>query len=215
MTRRVYSLLLVLFAGLLPFKGHGQDERYLRKMLTGEVGKSVPLDQIVREKYRVHSKFYRMDLGGDGQKEGLVYSKIDGIDYFVITDGLGRELRRFRLDPMYADSALYKINFRDLSPKTKLLVLHFFEGKNSYVDYEGRARLYFITVDEGDLKRITFQKGPMFFQEYAGFRDHYHQRFYNTELIDLNNDGVKEVRVKHRKNVWVYFYNDFGKWRSI
>lgn len=209
---------LSIFLGLfffLQMSAKAQDERYFRKMLSGEVGK----DEIFKDKeiakMKVATRNYRLDLGGDAQREGLIYQKRDGQDWFYIANAQGKELYSFKLDAMYADSSLFKINFRDISPRTKLLILHFYEGKNDYVGFDGRARIYFITVDDKDLSKVTFYKGPEVWHEYAGHRDHYHQRFYDTDLIDLNGDGIQEVRVRHNKNQWVYMYSDFGKWAAF
>ncbi len=197
------------------FIAHAQDERYFRKMLTGEVGKKIKDGNELVPKLKVESRLYQMDLGGDAALEGMVYEKKDGQDWFHIVNAQGQDIRAFKLDAMAADSQLYKINFRNLSNRTKLLILNFYEGKNAYLGFDGRARLYFITIDDKDLSKISFFKGPTFFQEFAGYRDHYHQRFYETELIDFNNDGINEVRVRHNGNIWVYFYKDFGKWATL
>ena len=197
------------------FSAYAQDERYFRKMITGEVGKEVTLKDRPTPKVKVESRVYRLDLGGDTQLEGLVYQKKDGQDWFYIVDGQGQEIRSFKLDTTAGDSSLYKINIREISKRTKLIILNFYEGKNTYLDFDARARLYFITIDDKDLSKITFFKGPAFWHEFAGHRDHYHQRFYTTELIDLNNDGIKEIEVRHNGNIWVYLYQDFGKWYTF
>ena len=201
---------LLLFSCFIFSTAHAQDERYFRKMITGEVGKEVLMKDKPVSRVKVESRVYRLDLGGDTQLEGLIYEKKDGQDWFYIVDGQGQELRSFKLDTMSGDSKLYKINIRDLSNRTKLLILNFYEGKNTYLDFDARARLYFVTIDDRNLNKITFFKGPAFWHEFAGHRDHYHQRFYTTDVIDLNHDGIKEVEVRHNGNIWVYLYKDFG-----
>ncbi|HAZ11613.1 MAG: hypothetical protein A2X86_17975 [Bdellovibrionales bacterium GWA2_49_15] len=206
---------LLLFSCFIFSTAHAQDERYFRKMITGEVGKEVLMKDKPVSRVKVESRVYRLDLGGDTQLEGLIYEKKDGQDWFYIVDGQGQELRSFKLDTMSGDSKLYKINIRDLSNRTKLLILNFYEGKNTYLDFDARARLYFVTIDDRNLNKITFFKGPAFWHEFAGHRDHYHQRFYTTDVIDLNHDGIKEVEVRHNGNIWVYLYKDFGKWHTF
>ncbi|MBI2521818.1 MAG: hypothetical protein HYV97_15490 [Bdellovibrio sp.] len=206
----------LLFAIYFVFSlAYAQDERYFRKMITGEVGKEMATKDKPVPRIKVDSRVYRLNLGGDSQLEGLFYEKKDGQDWFYIVNGQGQEIRSFKLDTMAGDSKLYKINIRELSNRTQLLILNFYEGKNTYLDFDARARLYFITIDDRDLNKITFFKGPAFWHEYAGHRDHYHQRFYTTELIDLNHDGIKEVQVQHNGNIWVYLYEDLGKWHTF
>lgn len=190
-----------------------QDERFFRDLFSFEQRKRQELDN-KHYLFQVASPFYRYDIDDDGKEESFVLEKRDGDDWINIHDEKGKRVSSFALMAQGLDSKIHKISVRKLSQKTKLFILYFYEGLHKHVNLKSTERAYFLTVDDKNLKSARLFRGPLVWDE-ASFKNHYHQRRYELYLYDYNNDGVKEVGVKHQYISHVYMYLKEGQWREL
>jgi len=212
----IRSLLIIgLLNWLVSPSCFAQDERYFRRLFSGEAQKSSAPEMDKTYKMKVNSPLYRLDLVGDTQKEGLNYEHKDGEDWFYVIAANGKALAKYQFETKGHDSKVFKISLRKLSERTKLLIIYFYEGFHHYLEFEGSTRVYFLTIDDRDAKKINFYQGPVVWHEFEDGKEHYHQRYYHVDLEDLNHDGIQEIRVRTKENIYVYLYSDFGKWNRI
>jgi hypothetical protein len=209
----LHSLLLLglLAASML----QAQDERYFRQLLFEYKDKDVFQQDKSLYHFVAKSPLYAMDLNGDQINEQIGFEGRDGESWFFIYDNKGKEIFNYRLDTMGKDSSLYRIRVRKLSSRTKLLILYFYQGNYDYLSFKGRSRLYFVTIDDKQLDKISAFKGPAFWEEAKEVSGHYHQRAYKVYLKDYNRDGIMEVAVSHHLINTIFMYVDFGRWREI
>jgi len=213
----MHCMVFISFVLLLVFSGKvsAQDERYMRRLFAGDLTrKPIPGAGTVY-KWKVQTPLIRMDITGDVYKESILVEKRDGENWIHIHDRYNKRKGIFRLTTNGARGRLYKINLRQLSPTTNVLLLYFFEGKVEYIKYRASARIYMVTIDNGDMNTLSMFKGPVFWDERRDGHQHYHQRQYHISLFDFNDDGIKELVVKYRKSSLVYMYEGMGKWAQF
>lgn len=203
---------LLIFLFLFSSAVLAQDERDYRSLFLGRLKKQEEQLPATSYKWKVNTPFYYIDLTGDGLEESFGVEKRDGEDWIHFLDLLKRPFRSFRLEATGADSYLYKVKIAQISPRTKLMILYFFEGKNQTVEYQSSGRLYFITIDDQKLSSLSLFKGPYFIAEKQELPEHYHQRQFTVNLEDINHDGYKEVIVRYHQINRVYSYLGEGKW---
>jgi hypothetical protein len=204
--------IFVLFL-LICFNISAQDERYFRQIYSGELtNKEEKIDNF---KLVVDSPEHHIDLNRDGLDERLVYSKKDGTDYLKIMDYSGRAIFETPFQSHSRFGRIYKIYLKTISPSTDVLVLFYYEGENKSARFEASARLYFISIDNKNLKTLTMFKGPHYFHEFENVRDVYWLRDLAVNIYDYNQDGVKEISVSFNKISRVYFYQNRGLWVQI
>ena len=212
----VLFLMLQLF---VPWRAMAQDERYFRQLFSGELIKKTNSSTDKKYSYFLHTPFYSIDLNHDGVAEQVVFVKKDSEDWIEIYDqshGTNKtKIFSYQFEPLGFDSDLYRIEFKKLSAQTSILILYYFEGISRYAEMQSTSRIYFITIDNNDLKTFAAYKGPSIFEEKKSLKGHYHLRNYQVYLQDLNNDDVKEVVVKHRGMSQVYIYKGHGNWKSF
>lgn len=205
-----FTLIPLFFNELI-----AQDERFMRKLFSGELHNSSVRPDLKEYKIRTVSPFYAIDLNEDGLDEHVIVEKKDGEDWIHIYGVTKLRIKSFQLEPAGVDSKLYRISLRKISSKTKVLLLHFYEGYNKYLGFYGSVRLYFVTIDFNNLRTLSIFKGPSIWEEGMDFRKRYHRRNLKYSLYDFNGDGIREIVVKHHLISRVYFYTDFyGKWKS-
>ncbi|MCY4523561.1 MAG: hypothetical protein OXB84_02355, partial [Halobacteriovoraceae bacterium] len=151
-------------------------------------------------------------LNKDGINEGLMVDMKGGEIWFNIYNTTGKKIKEFELQVKGPGARVYKINKRRISSNTDILILHFYEGYNDYLQFRGSARLYFITWDNNDFNTFSLYKGPVIFDEFEDVRGHYYRRNFDVSLIDFNNDGIKEILAKYHLISKVYQYQQKGKW---
>ena len=188
-----------------------QDERYLRQVLSGELNKEVEI-HAKKYSYTIHSPFYALDLNDKGKPEFLVFVKKDSEDWIEILDENKLKIYSYKFETKGFDSELYRVDFKTLGPRTKILLLYYYEGASRYLDFQGTSRIYALTIDDQDLSTLSALKGTSFFEEKKDLKGHYHKRNYQVLLVDLNNDSVKELIVKFRRIDDVFIYKGQGKW---
>jgi len=193
-----------------------QDERFFRGLFSGTLKEQLHFEGVTKTyKWQVHSQFYEIDLTGDGTKEALVINKLDGTDWIHIHDKWKAHVRSFKLQAKGSDAKIYKINIRNLSLTTRVLVIQYYEGKTEFLELKGSARLFFMTIDNQKLASVALFKGPAIWSEQDDSFFSYSQRKYKFELFDYNNDGQKEIVVKYHKIPRIYKYQQNGRWVSL
>ena len=181
--------------------------------MRGKLSKS----QLLRRDYavEVESVKYLIDLNRDGTREKIVLIKRDGLDFFMIKDAFGRVILEEKLRAKGGESRIYKIDFRTLSTQTDVMILYFYEGLLSAVNFEAAARIYMVTIDKRDLGSLSMTEGPHYFHEFQMVKNKYGRRSHRVDLSDLNKDGVKEVLVRYSGTQSVWMYQGKGNWKQI
>jgi hypothetical protein len=210
--------IIILFSLLFHSTSFAQDERFFRKLFRGEL-KNSDIKATVQKNYHftAQTPFYEIDLNNDNTKESLSFERKDGESWLIITDDYKMPIFKYMFKSFGRLARLTKINIRRISPKTNVLILHFYEGIQESLSFQGKGRLYFLTIDNLDLRSFSVYEGPNYFEEYENFnKEHYHRRKYHVSLFDYNNDGIKEISVKHASVVRVYMYTGLGgRWTSL
>jgi hypothetical protein len=192
-----------------------QDERYFRQLFSGEISKSNEKIDAKKYSYFVHTPYYSLDLNHDGISEFLAFVKKDNEDWVEIFNQDKVKLFSYRFESKGYDSELFRVELKTLSTNTTILLMHYFEGVSKYINFQGTARVYAITIDNNDLKTMAAFKGPSFFEEVKTFKGHYHKRNYEVLLEDLNRDSVKELIVRYRRMSNVFVYKGAGHWQTF
>jgi len=206
------GLLLIALSFYL-FDASAQDERFYRKIFTGELFQKP--QEIEEFKIVVKTPKYKLDLNRDGIEESIVIMKKDGIDFFTILDSFGRLIFEKRLSTMGKGSKLFKMQLKTLSKNTDALILHFYEGATEGTVFEATARLYFLTIDHRNLNKLYFYEGPHFYHEKQMPNGKYFNRRYTVNTLDYNDDGVKEISISYNKISRIFFYVSEGIWSTI
>ncbi len=209
------KLLLSLVLVVLSWRATAQDERYFRQLFSGEINKGK--EEVVEKKYSylVHTPYYALDLNRDGVPEQVVFVKKDNEDWIEILNFDKKKIFSYLFENKGYDSELFRVELKTLSAKTSILLLYYFEGVSKYINFQGTARIYAITIDNNDLGTMKAFKGPSFFDEQKTFKGHYHKRNYEVILEDLNRDNVKELIIKHRNTSTVFLYKGAGHWQTF
>lgn len=197
---------------LISFNGLAQDEKAFRDLLFYNDREILKKSYKQNYHYKVRSNKHSFDMTGDYVSESIFTAKRDGEDWIHIEDSKGNEVFRHQLDPLGPLSRLFKIQMRKIDNKSKVILLHFFEGVTRYINFRGTTRVYFLTIDDNDLSTFSLFKGPTIWDEYRTYKDHYHQRSYQISMMDFDSDGKREVSFFHRRMSRVYIYKGKGEW---
>lgn len=186
-----------------------QDERFYREIFTKN-----SIDVVLPEtvKVSVSTPEYQWDLDQDGRMEQISAQKRDGVNYFTIKDHHGQILLEKKLHAHGRGAELRKITAKNLSKKTDVYILHFYQGATYGPYVEATQVLYFLTIDDLSLKTLSLFKGPSTFQEKQQSEGVYWNRFYRLIVEDFNLDGVKEISVQYNRIARVYYYKGQGEW---
>lgn len=190
-----------------------QDERFIRELYQDALRQTEEVK--IAPKVLAESPVYKLDLNRDGLEEGIRTSVRDGLDYIQIDDYSGKTIFESSLSTVAKNSRIYKINLKTISKDTDALIVYFYEGQNEAVQFEGTARIYFITIDKRNLKTISIFKGPHFFHEFEKQRNQYGKRYYRVNVVDYNSDNIKEISVSYNKISRIYRYLENGKWAKF
>lgn len=189
-----------------------QDERYFRDMLNGSAAET---KKLMEYKIEVQSPFYVIDLNQDGVEDSFQFIKRDGLDYIRVNDPFGEMKAEYKLESKGRNSKLIKGHLKSISKDVTVLVLEYYEGEVGHSLYESSARLYFVTIRDKSLDKITMMKGPYFFHEKLDVADKYILRNMSVNLVDYNQDGMSEISVSYHKVQRIYRYIGLGKWKAI
>lgn len=206
--KKAFICIIMLLHSMTLF---GQDERYFRDLFSGELTKD-KFQEKKTYKWEVETPFYDIDLDGDKWPESFVYSKKDGEDWVNIYDKHKSLIFSERVASKGSDSGVYKISFHKLGPKYKVLLIYFNEGHTHYLNYLSTARLYFLTIDNNNLKTMALKRGPQIWREQEKRYRTYGLRKYEVGLKDLDKDGERDIIVKLNKISRVYLYRGKGHW---
>jgi hypothetical protein len=204
--------LLALFL-IFSSAANAQDERYYRRIYSNELTDKP--SEVIKTKVVVKSPNYRLDLNRDGIDEIIKTEKRDGIDYFIIRDHFGRTLMEQKLSTIGSHSNIYRIQLKTISDKVDALIIHFYEGAIDSTQFNASARLYFLTINKRDLKKMHFFQGPHHFIEKEKLGDKYSIRRFTVNAVDLNQDGSKEVIITYNNISRVFKYVAEGVWQRL
>jgi hypothetical protein len=207
--------LIVVFLLINSAMLHAQDERFFRKLFSGDLKDKEVIDNRATPTFQVAGTFYSYDINKDGRIESLVSEKRDGQEWLNIHDYKGKIIYSAHFETLGLNSWLYKVSIRNISNNTRVFIFHFYEGSTEYLEFKGQSRLYFLSIDNRDIKSLSLYKGPIIFDETESFKKDYHLRSYKMDLVDFNGDGVNEISLKYHLNSWVYLYHYPGKWLEI
>lgn len=207
----IISLTFILF-----FVNHarGQDERFFRRLVTGELAKEA---QKVEDppKYVFSGPTYRVDLNGDGKEEGLQVVKRDLMDWLDILSDEGKVLFKAKLLPVGVNARIDRIRLVDLSPKLRVLVIEYYEGKTEGLQLEATARLWILSFENKDLSKIKLTMGPGYWHEFEKQREQYGRRIYSLSIRDIDGDGIKDIMVAYNHMMQIYRYAGNGVWNTF
>lgn len=203
----------LLFIFCLSSSVWGQDERYYRQILSGELPKmSDGIRETSEHQFNVAGPSYLIDLNGDGIEETLQPQKRDGVDWIEIRNSAKQRIFDAKLLAVGAGSFLYKAKLVALSPKVKALILFLDEGFTAGRRFEATARIFVITYEKNDLETMKIVEGPHIFHEKEAIREQYFRRDYLVNVVDMNKDGQKEISVQYNHIQRIMEYLGNGEW---
>jgi hypothetical protein len=212
-----YSFLFLFL--ILPRAVWAQDERFFRQIFSGELSESATKPQVQVEKspywFSAHTPYYLLDLNRDSLPESIVFAKKDNEDWLEIYNSTKEKIFSYQFENTGINSSLYRIEQKQLTKTTDVLMLYYYEGSTKFLNTDSTARLYLLTVDNRDLKAIHVYKGPAFFEERKSQRGHYHQRRYIIETLQLKNDDTRQIVFRNRGVNQVFFYEGKGIWKTF
>lgn len=186
-----------------------QDERTFREML---VPKSFRVEEAPKVHFKTRSKSYFIDINGDLLQENIYFANRDGQTYFYIEDIQGKKVFEQKLVGVGPGQWPYRLSFRWLAPNSSAILIHYFEGRVDYLRSRGTSRLDVISIDNKDLKTLSYSSGPIIWDELDDKKEHYHQRAYDVSVIDLDGDGIRDILVKYHLISRVLLYKGKGRW---
>lgn len=206
--------LLALFSLFMASNsGYAQDERFIRKLLSGDLGVEGVEENKPKPHFHVASAMYEIDLNNDNRVESIVIEKKDSEDWLHIQNYERQIIYSLKFVRKGWESDVYKINLRKLSDNTHVLLVRYYEGHNQGDNFTGTARLYTISWENNDLTKISSLRGPEIWDEFRDSKIHYHQRPQLISLNDLDGDGYKEISVRHHLSTKVMKYLGKGEWQ--
>src|SRR5690606_6150633 len=110
MTMKSFIALCCFFISL---QSLAQDERFYRQIFTGELKEEEKKDN--EAKIIVESDVYKLDLNLDGEDEGLVLYKKDGLDYLSIFRANGKRIFDVKIPAKAFNSKIDKIYLKSIN----------------------------------------------------------------------------------------------------
>ena len=192
-----------------------QDERMFRSAVLGSF---IPQEEKVkiptRYFYKTNSDMYRLDITGNGYKEGIVFEKIDGENWLHFHDNRMKRIKSFPLIATGVRARPYKIALRQANATTRLLLVYFYEGYSNYLDFHGSARIYIVTIKNGDIANSVVTRGPQYFEESEEIFNRYYIKRLKIYTKDLDGDGTNELIFSKHLMTTILVLQDDGKWRT-
>ncbi len=210
--RSIYSILLGISLLLQLDLALAQSERFYRQMFSGDLIKKprpeIQLDPLITKR----SKLVKVDINGDKLPESFVFEQTENETWINVHNKYNWRIKRLKIEALGIRSRVDKMEVRTLGPGVQVVIFYFYEGRNYYHEFLGTGRLYFMTIENGNLDNIFFKKGPIYWEEKWDGHRHYHQRNFIVDLKDFNKDNRKEIHVYNRRNDLIYFYKGKGSW---
>lgn len=207
-------IISLTFISFFVNQTQAQDERFFRKLVTGELAKDAEKVQGT-PKYVFSGPTYRVDLNSDGKEEGLQVVKRDMMDWLDILSSEGKVLFKAKLQPTGINARIDRIRLVDLSPKLRALVIEYYEGKTEGLQLEATARLWILSFENKDLTKIKLTMGPSYWHEFEKKREQYGRRIYSLSIRDIDGDGIKDIMVSYNHMMQIYRYAGNGEWSSF
>lgn len=206
--------MLCLYTFILAFSTHAQDERTFRELLIEKAKEDSERNHRPHYDFTARSNRYYLDLNGDNNPESFFTSKRDGGDWLELFNSKGDKIYDFKFDTAGSWSRIYKVQMRKISTTAKILIFYFYEGVTRHMNFEGTARVYFLTWENDNLRSLSMFKGPYIWDENRTFRNHYHQRKFELSMFDFDNDFTREVAIRYGTITRVFKFLGRGKWGS-
>jgi len=210
--------ILAVFSLATFEKAKAQDERFFRKMLSGELTREQGEEKTTFHHWKVRTPKYEIDIDGDFRNEKLAFTKFDGQDWLFLYSYDDKVLYKYRFDAKGAGSSVYKVRMTELKKGVKALIFYFFEGGIQHVEYQGTSRLFFLSVEKNpETNKMLFSmtKGPYFFEEFKSREGHYHRRHSKISIMDFDGDGFRDIAVRYYLITRVYTYKGNGRWERV
>lgn len=205
-----------LFFAILFLGGNswGQDERYYRQMLTGELPKFADeIKEVAISPISLNGPYYHLDLTGDGRTEIIQPTKKDGVDWLMVYDANKSKIFEAKLLAMGGESVIYKLKLVHLSPTVKTLIIFLDEGATHGEHFESTARIFLLSYEKNDLSTLSLAQGPHYFHEKLSAREQYIRRQYLVDVVDFNGDGTREIAVHYHHIQRIMEYTGSGEWK--
>ncbi|MFA7614127.1 MAG: hypothetical protein WCY48_07800 [Candidatus Caldatribacteriota bacterium] len=207
-----YVILLLFFLSSSALMA--QDERYFRKMLSGDLVKKADIADGL-PKFFVSADPYLMDLNGDGIEERIIPQKRDGVDWLEIQDSSHNVIFSAKLPSTGVHSHLFRIKMVALNSKVKTLILFLDEGYTHGGKFEAQGMIYLVSFENNDLTTLKLREGAKFFHEVHAQREQYYRRGYKVNVYDIDLDGDREIVVTYRHIQRIFKYAGHGDWKIM
>lgn len=208
------AILSLAMMALFVNPARGQDERFWRKLLTGELTRE-EIKPPPEPKWVFEGPAYHFDLNSDGREEVITVLKRDGMDWLDILGHDKTSLFKAKLWATGVASRIDRLRVVDISPTVRVVIIYLYEGKTEAQRLEASARLFFLTFENKNFSTFKLTAGPRYWHEYESVRDQYWRRLYTLNVKDYDGDGVKELALEfnHIQHIWRYVGN--GNWKSF
>lgn len=206
-------LFILLFISV---SGFGQDERYYRQILTGELPRlNLEAGEAAIAQFNVMGAQYKVDLDGDGIEEIIQPQKRDGVDWLEIRNSSQSKLFEAKLLAMGAGSYIYKLRLVQISAKVRALLIFLDEGVTAGKRFESTGRFFVLSFENNDLSKMTLTDGPHFYHEKEAQREQYWRRDYAVNVYDIDGDGSREIAVQYNHIQRIMKYLGRGEWQRL
>lgn len=206
-------LFILLFISV---SGYGQDERYYRQILTGELPRlNLETGEAAIAQFNVMGAQYKVDLDGDGIEEIIQPQKRDGVDWLEIRNSSQSKLFEAKLLAMGAGSYIYKLRLVQISAKVRALLIFLDEGVTAGKRFESTGRFFVLSFENNDLSKMTLTDGPHFYHEKEAQREQYWRRDYAVNVYDIDGDGSREISVQYNHIQRIMKYLGRGEWQRL
>jgi len=171
--------------------------------------------EVPTTKFLIDGPEYQIDLNQDGVEEILIPQKRDGVDWIELRNISQSKIAEYKVFSSGAESCIYKLKVVTISKNTKAILIFLDEGFTLGRRFESNARLFVLSFENNDLKTLKFTTGPHIFIEREAYRDNYYRRDYVVNVVDFEEDGIKEISVQFNKIQRIMKYLGKGEWLRI
>ncbi len=206
--------MFLTFILFIPLLASAQDERSFNRVFRGMYGARQEHIRDFPYKWKVDTPMYNIDFNRDGLQEKFYVSKRDMEDWLTVLNINNHKIFEYQFMPKGHDATAYKIVAKYLSKKYRVFIIYYYEGHTEHVKLNSSTRLYFLTIDRGDLHSLKMFAGPRIWVESYEFPDHYRRREYRVDVHDYNNDGQKDISIKFGTINRIYNYLGSGRWKK-
>ncbi len=188
-----YLLIILTFLSCF-----AQDEWFFHNMQKGEtvIDKDTPLPN----HYFANSKFFQIDLTGDGIDDYFRVEMVDGIYYLRILDNNRSEAGRFKFQVHGHSARVYRVLKKNLGKGVVVTLFFFFEGKAGYLQKSNRGGLYALISRQGEKSHMKnkyeFRRLTSLWVEKKDTAENVFKRLYKVGARDIDGNGIRDVIVR-------------------